>query len=112
MFPILVTLFVVAVLIKTWVRYRDGNVTFGRLVFWTVLWLAVAVVSWRPEISGSVTRFFGVQEPINLLFALSIMFLFYAVFSIFVRIELMRKEITRLVRELAQRDAKDEDDAP
>lgn len=110
MFPTIVTIFVVVVLIKTYARYRSGNVTLGRLIFWTILWAAVAILSWRPEIAGYFTVWLGVREPVNLLFAVSILFLFYAVFSIFVRIEDMRRQITRLVRELAQRDAEEKDE--
>jgi hypothetical protein len=110
MFPIIVSIFVVVVLIKTFARYRNGNVALSRLSFWTLLWLGVVLLSWRPDVAESVTRWLGVREPINLMFAVSILFLFYAVFSIFVRIELMRREITRLVRELAQRDADDKTD--
>lgn len=110
MFPAIVSIFVVVVLIKTFARYRGGNVSLSRLLFWCLLWGAVVILSWWPNIAESATHWLGVREPINLLFAMSILFLFYAVFSIFVRIELMRREITRLVRELTHRDTHDKDD--
>lgn len=111
MFPIFVTIFVGVVLARAVVRYKDGHITLPRLLGWLALWLGIVLVSWRPELTERLTRWFGVGRPVDLLFAVSILFLLYALFTIYVRLEQIRRQLTQLIQTLALREMekKDED---
>jgi len=104
MFALGLTIFVTFVLLRLFLRYRDGDVSLPRGIAWAVLWIAVVVISWRPEISETLTRWSGVGRPVDLLYAISIVFLFYALFSVYLRLEQMQQQLTQLVRELALKD--------
>lgn len=109
MFPIFLTVFVLIALGRVVLRHRDGALSLGAAALWTVFWIAVAVIGWRPEITEQITKRFGVGRPIDLLFAMSILVLFYMLFTIYVRLEQMRTQMTDLTRQITlKRDEEEE----
>lgn len=111
MFPIFLSLFVLIALGRTYLRYRDGAISLGVSVGWTLFWCIVAIVGWRPEITEEITKRFGVGRPVDLLFAVSILVLFYMLFTVYIRLEQMRNQVTDLVRQLSLKDEDDDQDA-
>ncbi|MFC1788018.1 DUF2304 domain-containing protein [Patescibacteria group bacterium] len=81
-----------------------GRVWFG---FWFLFWLAVAVVAVLPQTTQIAARFVGVGRGVDLVIYISIIVLFYLVFRLFIKLEEVEREITRLVRKLAIDDLKD-----
>jgi hypothetical protein len=108
MFALGLTIFVAFVLVRLLLRYRDGDLSLFRAIAWAVLWIAIVAISWRPEISETLTRWSGVGRPVDLLYAISIVFLFYALFSVYLRLEQLQQQLTQLVRELALKDLDDD----
>jgi len=109
MFALLLTIFVAFVLLRLLLRYRDGDVSLWRALAWTGLWVSIVVISWRPEISEALTKWSGVGRPVDLLYAVSIVFLFYALLSIYLRLDRMQQQLTQLVREMALKDLSEDD---
>ena len=79
-------------------QFKNGNLQIGWLVFWVGFWaLAVVAVS-VPETTDLAARWFGVGRGADLVVYLSVTVLFYLVFRMFVKLEDMEREITKIVR--------------
>ena len=82
-------------------RHQRGHVGRRWLAFWILFWFAVGGVALVPEATTTVAGWFGVGRGVDFLFYLGFLALFYLMFRLFVRLEGLEQEITRLVRELA-----------
>jgi len=63
--------------------------------------LAVGVVVILPQTASFLANLLGVGRGADLVIYLSILVLFYIVFRIFIRLDRLDREITKIVRELA-----------
>ncbi len=98
---IVIIIFVLVVLWRTFWRFRRNDITLRELIIWSVFWLLVAVVALVPKATDVVARFVGVERGADLLVYLSIMVLFFAVFKIIVKLEKIDRDVTVVVRKMA-----------
>lgn len=95
---IIIILFIVWRLIA---KYQQQEVLLKQLIGWLVIWLvAIVVVIW-PDLTVRLANFVGVGRGSDLVIYLSIIFLFYTIFRLLLRIENMEKNLTKVVRETA-----------
>lgn len=100
---ILIVAFVVFALSRTIARFREGSLTAAWLVLWSAVWVAVAVAAILPQATSWFARLVGVGRGVDAVIYLSIIFLFYLVFRIFLRLQRLDHDITLIVRELGLR---------
>ena len=98
-------LFLVGALVHVLLRWRSRSLNAGALFFWALVFGSILVVLLVPAVSGRVARVFGVGRGADVIMYGSIGLLFYLVFGIYVRIENIRRRLTRVLRELALREA-------
>lgn len=98
------TLVSIGALLVTWRRTVRDAVTRTEAFLWSVLWVSIVVVVWRPETASLVARFFGVGRGADFVVYLSVVALFWLVFRLFLRTESLERQITTLVREDALQD--------
>jgi hypothetical protein len=98
---ILLLIFIIFVLSRTIFQFRRGVISGKELAFWFILWLAVGVVVILPQTASFLANLLGVGRGADLVIYLSILVLFYIVFRIFIRLDRLDREITKIVRELA-----------
>ncbi len=98
---ILILLFVLFAITRTFFQFRRGKITLAVLFLWITLWLVAGVVVVLPQTTDMLARFVGVGRGVDAVMYVSITALFYAVFRLLVRIEEVEREITKLVRTLA-----------
>jgi len=98
---ILAVLFALFAYSRTILRFKDKKITIKEFFFWTVIWIAVIVVGIVPGIMSGLTVFLGIGRPIDIIVYASIIVLFYLIFRLYVRIEEMEQNITKVVREVA-----------
>jgi small membrane protein len=82
-------------------RFKKNEISGRRLVVWLAFWLAAAVVVAWPELTVKVANFVGIGRGSDLVMYGSVMFLFYALFRLLIRIERLEKNLTKLVRQTA-----------
>ena len=87
-------------------RLRDKNITLGEFIFWSIIWAVVILVSLFQDILSQVSSVVGIGRGTDLAVYLSIIVLFYLLFRIYVFMDEQNKQITKLVRQVAIRDAK------
>lgn len=91
---------VFAVSRATW-QFRKGTLTIAWLMLWVLFWIVAGVVAVLPQTTDVLARVVGVGRGADAVIYLSLIALFYIVFRVYVKIEDVEREITRLVRKLA-----------
>ena len=85
----------------TFRQFRQGRLSLAWLLIWLLLWTGSAIVVLLPWTTTLVANLVGVGRGSDFIIYLSIVGLAYLVFRLFVKIEDVEREITRLVRTLA-----------
>ncbi len=104
---IIITIFVLLAIIKT-IRPRSGQKLFsaGRM-YWLFLWLAVLVVFWLPDSTTYLANTLGIRRGADLVIYLSVIVIFYLLFRVFIRLDKIESNLTKVVRDEAIKNAKD-----
>lgn len=104
--PIIVTLFVLVILFKLFKQKQNNKISTIGFLIWFLLWLAVLVVFWQPESTNYLANFLGIGRGADLIVYLSIVIIFYLLFRVFVRLNKIDADITKLTREDAIKNVK------
>jgi len=86
-------------------RYRQGRISTLPFLSWLVLWVGAAVVILYPNSTVFVARHLGIGRGADLVLYLGAILIFYLIFRMFVRLEQMDRNMTKIVRALALRQA-------
>lgn len=82
----------------TWRRVRQATISWREGVAWSALWIAMAVVMWRPEVTSVLARFLGIGRGVDLAFYTAIILLFLLVFQLHIAHDRLERSLTDLVR--------------
>ncbi|MDD4994875.1 MAG: DUF2304 domain-containing protein [Patescibacteria group bacterium] len=82
-------------------KYRSKDITAGWLAVWLLFWIAVSAAAVIPKKTDVAAAWFGVERGADLATYLSIVLLFYLAFRIFIKIQSIEKNITKITREIA-----------
>ena len=85
------------------VRYKDKSVTIAELLFWSTVWVGVITIALFPGIFTTLSKILGIGRGVDTLLYLGMIVIFYLMFRLYVKQEGQRKEMTKIVRELAKR---------
>lgn len=96
---ILVTIFVGFILFRLFVQRQKNKLSVLNFLIWLVLWLIILVVFWQPDTTSYLATWLGIGRGADLVVYLSIVAIFYLIFRIFVRLNKIEREITKVVRE-------------
>lgn len=91
---------------RVWVRFRGGQVSLIASGFWTIIFAVALVGVVSPEYISLVANLVGIGRGVDLVLYLSVVILFYLVFRIYVMLEDLRHEITKLIRKIALENSK------
>lgn len=86
-------------------RYRQGRIGTLTFLLWFFLWVGAAVVILFPNSTVGVAHFLGIGRGADLVLYLGAILILYLIFRVFVRLEQMDRNMTKIVRTLALRDA-------
>lgn len=106
----IIIIVIALILPRIFLQYRAKKINRKELLFWTLFWLAVAVVALLPQTINIIANYVGVGRGVDVAIYVSIIVLFYIVFRIFVRLDKLEKDISKIVRHLAleEKDKKNE----
>ena len=104
---ILVSLCIVIILFKLFKQRQASKISTKSFLLWIILWLIIAVVFWQPDTTSYLANLFGVQRGADLAIYVAIIVILYLLFRIFVRLNKIDSDITKLVREDAIKHAKE-----
>lgn len=98
---IIAVLFALFAISRAFLRFKDNKLTKWEFVFWILLWGAVILVSFIPNITVPISAYLGIGRGIDLIIYISIIVLFYLIFRLYVKTETAEKAITKMVRQVA-----------
>lgn len=95
---IVISVFALFAFTRTILQFKKGRLTFVWLLFWMLFWLGAVFVAVLPTTADMLAQFFGVGRGADVVIYLSLLVMFYLLFRVYVKIEQVETEITRLVR--------------
>jgi len=98
---IIAVLFALFAFSKVIIRFREAKITGREFIFWSIIWFGIIIVAALPWTTTIAARLIGISRGIDVVVYLSIIALFYLIFRMYVKMEHVEREITRLVREEA-----------
>ena len=82
-------------------KFRTGELTRMALLLWGAFWIAVTTVTLLPDVTTWFAQLIGVGRGVDAVIYFAIIFLYYFVFRIFLRLEKLDHDITLLVRKMS-----------
>ncbi len=102
---IFISLLVILIWIKIFKQWQKNKMSLLIFSIWFVLWAAILLVFWQPDLTTYLANFLGIGRGADLIVYLSIVLIFYLIFKIFIRLDKTDKLITKMVREDAIKNA-------
>lgn len=103
----LIIVFALFAITRTILQFKKGAVTRMWLLFWILFWAGAGTVAALPQTADMVARVVGVGRGADVVIYASVIALFYLIFRLYVKIEQVEGDITRLVRKLSLDDLED-----
>lgn len=97
-------IFIIFFLSRVYLRVREKVITVKTAIFWTLVWLVALTGILLPGTTTKIASIFGVGRGVDVILYLAVSLLFYLVFRIYVTLEDLRREITKVVRMVALSD--------
>jgi len=95
----------VIVFARSYVDFRARTESLQVFLFWAVTWAMILIVALFPSIIEYTIRFTGGERAgLGTFFGMVIVFLFFIVYRMYVKIEQIEQKLTRTVQDLALRD--------
>ena len=88
---------------KSYVDFRSGRESVQMFLLWTVTWLGIVVVALFPNIIDTVLAAGGGGAGVGTFLGIALVFLFFLVYRMYVRLESLEQKLTIVVQELALR---------
>ncbi|MAG28786.1 hypothetical protein CL632_01400 [bacterium] len=103
---IITTIVVLFLITRVGTRLKRKEITFKEAVSWGVVWFAVGIVVLYPQIADKVAQLVGLKTAtgIDLVVYIAVGLAFYLIFRLFVHIERIERDITKVIRHIALKD--------
>ena len=101
---IIITLFVLLSIYKLIKQKQNNKINLLSFIFWFILWIVIAIVFYLPETTSYIANIVGIGRGVDLAVYTSIVVIFYLLFKLFIRLNKIDREITKIVREKAIKD--------
>ncbi|WP_455240734.1 DUF2304 family protein [Methanothermobacter tenebrarum] len=90
-------------------RFKEGKTSPTVFIFWLLAWGFLIVISISPNVTSYIANIMGIGRGLDLIIILAIIGAYYLLFRIYIMIENLEMEITKLVRELALRESEEDE---
>lgn len=87
--------------ISAFTKYRDRKINFLQFIVWLFLWVGGGVLVSIPKLSQWIAGALGVGRGVDAIAYFAIVFIYFALFQLFVTQESIKRDITKIVRTLA-----------
>ncbi|MFA7050240.1 MAG: DUF2304 domain-containing protein [Patescibacteria group bacterium] len=99
---IIAGLIIIFFLIKLLKQWRKKTISFNEFIFWLLFWiLALLIIVFIKQIDKIVISLGFSSSAINLAFYIAVLFLFYLIFKMRLKIVKIEKNITDLARKIS-----------
>ncbi len=87
-------------------RFKDHKINHNEFIFWSIVWFGVILIAILPKLIGYFSNYLGINRPVDSVIYASIIILFYIIFRIYVHIDNINRQLTKLTREIAIKEKK------
>jgi len=98
---IIIAVFVLFAMSRTYLRLKDGELNIFAFIFWMLNWVLVAIIGFWPGVTQRIADIIGIDRGIDTVVYFSILALFYLIYRLYVKIEHLEQDITKVVRDEA-----------
>ncbi len=88
----------------SYVDFRSRKESPQMFLLWTLIWIGIVFVGMFPDLVAAIVSAGGGSAGIGTFLGMVIVFLFFLVYRMYVRLEVLEQKLTVVVRELALRD--------
>jgi hypothetical protein len=96
---IIVSIFLVLIILKTLARKKSKELSLKETIAWLIVWIGTGIIFWFPQYTTRIANILGIGRGADLITYFAIIILAYLVFRIFIHLDRIEKNITRLTRE-------------
>lgn len=101
---IVIALFSLFALSRVYLRFKERKLSSFAFIFWISVWLAGITFLLFPSLTSDFAKIVGIGRGVDVLLYTAIVILFYLMFRIYIKIEDLEKQITKLSRIIALKD--------
>jgi hypothetical protein len=88
----------------TWKRFNQRVISIREAIFWTLIWTSASIVIILPNTTSVVANWLGVGRGADLVLYASVIGLFLFVFKLYISLDHVEHQLTKLIRREALRD--------
>lgn len=96
---IILVVFFLFALLKVLSRFRIGELKWTETLIWSLFWIVSILVVFNPNSTFILAKILGVGRGVDAVIYLSLVVLFFLVFRIFVHLEKIERNLTKLTRQ-------------
>jgi hypothetical protein len=90
---------------KSYVDFRGRLESVSMFLFWVVTWILIIIVALFPPVVDLLLSISGTgRTGLGTFFGMAIVFLYFIVYRIYVKLERIEQNLTKTIQELALRD--------
>ncbi len=93
---IITVLFVAFAWSRAILRFKDKAISYSEFFFWMFIWTSVLLLTFNPGIADKTALIFGLQRGADAMFFIAIILLFYLIFRLYVKLDIVDRNLTRL----------------
>ena len=98
---IVIVVFVLFAFSRVILRLRGKQISIAEFLFWTAIWSGVLVVLLVPGVMTMIASRAGVSRGVDIAIYTGVTLLFYLVFRLYVKLDAVDQNVTKLVRIMA-----------
>ncbi len=88
----------IQILISLFALFAIISLIKTKKYLWLFFWLIVGAIVWWPNLTNIIATNLGIGRGADLIFYISIILLFYLIFRIYLKMEKIERNITKLTR--------------
>lgn len=103
---VILSIFCIFVLFSAFFKFKKRKIPLAQFIIWIIIWGLIFIGVIFPEVTTVLANILNVGRGMDALIYFSIIFLFYIIFQLYLKLEKMNREITKLVKEIALKEKK------
>jgi hypothetical protein len=99
---IIATIFILFFASRAYLRFKDKSLSASNFIFWIAIWFASLVFIIDPNLSDVFAKLAGLGRGVDAAFLVAIILMFYLIFRIYIKIDIIDKNLTSLTINLSK----------
>ncbi|MEI8096967.1 MAG: DUF2304 family protein [Candidatus Moraniibacteriota bacterium] len=92
----IVIIFIAFAASRAYLRFKDKSLNISNFFFWIILWSIILVIVFVPNLADMTANILGMQRGTDTMFFIADILLFYLVFRLYVKIDSIDQNLTKL----------------